>query len=319
VRELTPGDGPTAAPSAPSDWVATLTPAGTTGASPSSTPALSTASLPDAADIVGSPGASGPAGAVGPHGSAPARNGMRYKVQFTADEAYVELLEQARDLLAHQIPDRDLARVQQLALEALIEKLRRRKYAATDKPRRARPDPMQHTGAPVLKHPLSCNAVHTQAASASMPSVAEASTGSSSPLSGRRDSETAHAIHAPTPAAAQLITGELESSVTSPQRETQTPHSRHLPAALRRAVWERDGARCTYVDARGVRCAETAKLEFHHEHAYALGGLPSLDNIKLRCRPHNDLAAERDFGRAFIEGKRQGVSARQVVTREGHG
>jgi hypothetical protein len=47
---------------------------------------------------------------------------MRYKVQFTADQAYVDLLEQARDLLKHQIPDRDLACVQRVAIEALLEK-----------------------------------------------------------------------------------------------------------------------------------------------------------------------------------------------------
>jgi hypothetical protein len=58
---------------------------------------------------------------------------MRYKVQFTADQAYVDLLEQARDLLKHQISDRDLARVQRLAIEALLEKLTKRKYAAASR------------------------------------------------------------------------------------------------------------------------------------------------------------------------------------------
>jgi hypothetical protein len=55
---------------------------------------------------------------------------MRYKVQFTADQAYVDLLEHVRDLLQHRIPNRDLAKIHQLALESLLEKLGRRKYAA---------------------------------------------------------------------------------------------------------------------------------------------------------------------------------------------
>jgi hypothetical protein len=322
VRELTPGDGPTAAPSAPPDWVATLTPVGMGDAPPSGARAAATASPPDTLDTHetgGSPCASGPAGAVGPCGSAPARNGMRYKVQFTADQAYVDLLEQARDLLSHQVPDRDLARVQQLALEALMEKLSRRKYAAaTDRPCRADPGPTQR--ALVGSDLQSSDGMHMHAASVSTPKAAEAGNAPWSAPNRHGENETAQGTGDPTPTAGQVLSGELESSSTSSRLQTRTNHPRHLPAALRRAVWERDGARCTYVDARGVRCAETAKLEFHHEHPHALGGPASLANIRLRCRPHNDLAAERDFGQGFMARKKRGQSARQVVTGGGgHG
>jgi 5-methylcytosine-specific restriction endonuclease McrA len=76
--------------------------------------------------------------------------------------------------------------------------------------------------------------------------------------------------------------------------------SRHIPAAVRRQVWRRDGGRCTFLDARGVRCRATRAIEFHYEHPYALGGLHSAENITLRCRSHNELAAERDFGRELV-------------------
>ncbi len=79
--------------------------------------------------------------------------------------------------------------------------------------------------------------------------------------------------------------------------------SRHIPVAVRREVWERDGGRCTYVDERGQRCRETAMLELHHERAFALGGPPTAANISLRCACHNRLAAEHDFGREFMERK----------------
>jgi hypothetical protein len=65
-------------------------------------------------------------------------------------------------------------------------------------------------------------------------------------------------------------------------------------------VWERDGGRCTYVDARGQRCRETSYLELHHEQPHARGGAPTEANICLRCRAHNALAAEEDFGRELI-------------------
>jgi hypothetical protein len=62
--------------------------------------------------------------------------------------------------------------------------------------------------------------------------------------------------------------------------------SRHIPAAVRRAVWERDGGQCTFVGTGG-RCAERAFLEFHHRVPFADGGATDVDNLTLHCRAHN--------------------------------
>ena len=62
--------------------------------------------------------------------------------------------------------------------------------------------------------------------------------------------------------------------------------SRHIPAAVRRAVWMRDGGRCAFEGPRG-RCEELGFLEFHHVHPFAEGGPATVDNIELRCRAHN--------------------------------
>jgi hypothetical protein len=76
---------------------------------------------------------------------------------------------------------------------------------------------------------------------------------------------------------------------------------RHIPAAVRRAVFERDGQQCTYLDPAGRRCSETRRLEFHHLEPFALGGEHTGANLALRCAAHNALAAEDDFGREMIE------------------
>ncbi|MET0412703.1 MAG: hypothetical protein ABW217_15475, partial [Polyangiaceae bacterium] len=55
---------------------------------------------------------------------------MHFKVQFTADQQYMSLLEEARDLLAHVNPTRDFVEVQRRALEVLVSQLRNRKHAA---------------------------------------------------------------------------------------------------------------------------------------------------------------------------------------------
>src|SRR5262249_9698755 len=81
-----------------------------------------------------------------------------------------------------------------------------------------------------------------------------------------------------------------------PGRSKSTgPHSRHIPAAVRRAVWKRDGGRCAFVGARG-RCEETGLLEFHHVVPFATGGKATVGAIELRCAAHNRYEAEQHFG-----------------------
>ena len=72
--------------------------------------------------------------------------------------------------------------------------------------------------------------------------------------------------------------------------------ARHVPAAVRRSVWVRDGGRCAFVGAGGRRCNARAFLEFHHVTPYASGGPATADNISLRCRAHNQYEGELAFG-----------------------
>jgi len=77
-----------------------------------------------------------------------------------------------------------------------------------------------------------------------------------------------------------------------------TPNSRHIPAAVRRAVHERDEGRCTYQDTRGKRCTARDRLEFHHHGtSFGGGGDHSVTNIRLMCRTHNRLLAEEEYGK----------------------
>jgi 5-methylcytosine-specific restriction endonuclease McrA len=71
--------------------------------------------------------------------------------------------------------------------------------------------------------------------------------------------------------------------------------SRHIPAAVKRDVWARDGGQCAFVGHNG-RCTETGFLEFHHVKPYADGGETSVENLELRCRPHNAYEAKKYFG-----------------------
>ena len=77
------------------------------------------------------------------------------------------------------------------------------------------------------------------------------------------------------------------------------PGTRHIPAAVRRAVWRRDDGRCAFVGSNG-RCRETGFLEFHHVEPYAVGGEATVENVQLRCRAHNAYEARLFFGENVV-------------------
>ena len=86
---------------------------------------------------------------------------------------------------------------------------------------------------------------------------------------------------------------------TLAQSET-SPATRQIPAAVRRAVYERDDGRCRYEDEQGRRCTARQGLEFHHRLPFGRGGDHSVANISLACRCHNGYLAEVDYGREAI-------------------
>jgi 5-methylcytosine-specific restriction endonuclease McrA len=241
----------------------------------------------------------------------------RYRVELTVDQRYVDLLAEARDLLAHQIPDRDLARVHERAMEALVKALRKSRYAATDRPRTRKSAPNSAaadstTGArrATVENGAS---VENRASVASGATVANSAT----VASGATVANSADVLNDVGAAGTDRALGAdaceepRELSATLARRASNS--GRHIPAALKRAVWERDQGRCTFVGSRGFRCRETGRLEFHHEQSFAKDGPMTLENLALRCRPHNDLAAEQDFGREHMRRKKEAPRVRQEV------
>jgi hypothetical protein len=86
------------------------------------------------------------------------------------------------------------------------------------------------------------------------------------------------------------------------------PKSRHIPAAVRRFVANRDGGRCTYRDKHGRRCTKRHDLEFHHRRPFGLGGDHSPEGLALMCRTHKALLAEQDFGKEKMARHRRRAS-----------
>jgi hypothetical protein len=95
---------------------------------------------------------------------------------------------------------------------------------------------------------------------------------------------------------------------SGPQRSSANP--RHIPNVVKQAVWERDGGQCTFRSESGHRCPAKEFIEFDHAEPVARGGIATVENIRLRCRAHNQFEAERAFGAEFMKGKREAAAMR---------
>jgi 5-methylcytosine-specific restriction endonuclease McrA len=223
------------------------------------------------ANFAGHEGAPGPAWPIeldASAESAPARlEPQRYGIQFTANEEYVKLVAEAQALLSRFAPRATLDELHLRAMRALVAELKRQKYAATNRPRKRSSQTIPPGASPVEASPL--------------PETSETS----------ETSALAERSHA---------TAGTDLAQAAPYADPRR-RGRYVPAAVRRAVFQRDDGRCTYTAAAGQRCHETRGLELHHVTAFAQGGEHTEANLTLRCRAHNALAAEEDFGRNFVE------------------
>ena len=104
------------------------------------------------------------------------------------------------------------------------------------------------------------------------------------------------------------------SSRPRPQRPSE--NRRHIPAHVKRTVWERDGGQCTFVSDSGQRCPARTRLEYDHADPVARGGEATVEGIRLRCRGHNQYVAECVFGEEFMRQKREAARARAQASKQ---
>jgi len=89
--------------------------------------------------------------------------------------------------------------------------------------------------------------------------------------------------------------------VEKPRNEAPPAKPEHLPAHVKRAVWVRDGGRCQWrLDSGGI-CGSTHRVQFDHIVPRARGGPSTIENIRVLCAMHNDLAARQTFGNAWMD------------------
>jgi hypothetical protein len=170
------------------------------------------------------------------------------------DASFHALFARVRALCAHGPSGRDPARVLRRGLEMLLEAEEMRRFGA---PRRAK----RRVEVPP---PVSTEAPATTTVS--------------------------QAAAVPPPVAATVVPDVVvvESGPrVSCERE-------HVPAAVRREVYDRDEGCCTFVGDDGHVCGSRYAVQLHHRIAWAHGGSNTPENLTLHCGPHNRLVATRE-------------------------
>jgi hypothetical protein len=79
--------------------------------------------------------------------------------------------------------------------------------------------------------------------------------------------------------------------------------SRYIPSEVRERVLARAGHRCDYRAADGTRCPSRTGLQIEHVRPFGIYRSHDERFLRAYCPPHNRFAAERAYGRAFIQRK----------------
>jgi hypothetical protein len=206
---------------------------------------------------------------------------QQYGLQFTTVEEHVRLIEKAKALLARERPGVTLGELHLEAMRAFVAGLEKRKFKVLAP---KAPRSVGDGGAP---HPRGTDGDY------------ECDT--SDPRQ-RGESENGLGVGRSVASEPPRQRGAVIAELGKPKRVRD--RSRHIPAAVQREVYERDGGCCTYVDAQGARCGEMRFLELHHVDPFGKGGGHRSSNLALRCAAHNALAAEEDFGKEHVAKRR---------------
>jgi len=208
------------------------------------------------------------------------------RVHFNVGKRVVTKLEAAREGLSHAIPGATMEQVLEAALDLLLEKQARAR-GQVKRPRTSLQPPRRLDASPGLDVPRLTDALPRMDATP------------------RVDGPPGLEIPAQVEAPQARIAAPLEVLLQEPSPSRRTGQREAIPAAVRRAVWERDGGRCSWPLDSGGCCGSMHRLELDHIVPWARFGGRTEDNLRLTCRSHNALAARQVFGTRWM-GRYQG-------------
>ena len=187
----------------------------------------------------------------------------RFGVHFTADAELRELIERARALASHRLPNGDLAGLMKLAVASFVQQEEKRRFGIGTKPHRTK-----DTDNKAIKEQLAFSSDRR------------------TPPGGVAESSSSN-----------------EPTNDETRAPSFQDRGRYLPVQVRREAHRRDRAQCPFVSTDGRRCNARAFLEFDHVKPFARFGASDPPNIRLLCKAHNLLHARDCFGAEHLAAK----------------
>jgi len=248
----------------------------------------------------------------------------RFALQLSIGSETRARLERVLDLMSHANPSRSLEVVIDRALDGLVRELEHKRLAKTKrsgprlaKTKRPRLAETERAAQRVKEISAPSNAragAGDRAARSAESESTRAGAGDRSGTAAESESARAGAGDRAARSAESESTraGAGDRSATSAESESARAGAgasgaksenpvRAIPRAIRRLVFERDGAQCSFIGETGQRCCCRGALELDHITPLSRGGPSDPANLRVLCRAHNRLAAEEWFGRACVE------------------
>jgi hypothetical protein len=204
----------------------------------------------------------------------------RFGVHFTADAELRDLIERARALARHRLPNGELASLMKLVVASFVRHEEKRRFGIGARPQGTRKDKGAETNA-------KDKGAETKA---KLARTAEQGT---------------------PPGGVPMAIGDTEATPRGTGAGRDGKRGRYVPVAVRREAHDRDGGQCAFVSTDGRRCTARALLEFDHVKPFARFGAHEVENVRLLCKAHNLLHARRCFGVVHL-------AARIAATRRLH-
>ena len=101
-----------------------------------------------------------------------------------------------------------------------------------------------------------------------------------------------------------LIADEERRTRARAERPRPAPvvTTKNIPRASTRAMFEKHGEQCAYVDPKtGERCPSRVFIQREHRRMRCRGGGHEATNLEPMCGPHDRLLPELALGRGFVE------------------
>src|SRR6478735_526498 len=190
----------------------------------------------------------------------------RFGVHFTADAELRELIERARALASHRLPNGDLASLMKLMATCFVRQEEKRRFGIGARPRRKTSRTKVESKDQTALRAKS---------DATLPVAVESAVKPSQPRPvtppGGADGGGLHVR----PVACTAEASRGDRAKPSPER------TRYLSADARREIHQRDSGRCAFVSASGQRCDARTFLQLDHVVPFARRGSNEVSNLRL--------------------------------------